>query len=93
MALAIKDGNKMYDQHRRKPKWDFYIMTWEEVKRISLLNGYENADVDKRIDNTNKIAKQIKIEILMWQALFPNYDTPEDMKRIYDKIEKKLIAK
>jgi DNA polymerase III alpha subunit len=20
MALAIKDGNKMYDQHRRKPK-------------------------------------------------------------------------
>ena len=93
MALAIKDGNKMYDQHRRKPKWDFYIMTGEEIKRLSLLNWYENAQVDKWIDNTNKIAEQVKIEIPMWQALFPNHQTPEEIKEIYSKVEKKLISK
>ncbi len=92
MALAIKDGNKMYDQHRRKPKWDFYIMTCDEIKRLSLLNWYENAQVDKWIENTNKIAEQVKIEIPMWQALFPNYDTPDEMKKVYEKVEKKLIS-
>jgi DNA polymerase III alpha subunit len=92
MALAIKDGNKMYNQYRRKPIWEFYIMTWEEIKEISLSNGYESTDIDKRIDNTNKIAKQIKIEILMWQALFPNYNTPEEMKGIYDKVKDGLIC-
>ncbi len=92
MALAIKDGNKMYEQHRRKPKWDFYMMTWEDIKRISQSNWYEVSDIDDRIENTNKIAKQVKIEIPMWQALFPNYDTPAEMKKIYDKVEKKLIC-
>jgi DNA polymerase III alpha subunit len=92
MALAIKDGNKMYDQHRRKPTWEFYMMTWEEIKRISQLNGYEVGDIDKRIENTNKIAKQIKVEIAMWQALFPNHQTPEEITEIYEKVEKGLIS-
>ncbi len=51
MALAIKDWNKMYEQHRRKPKWDFHIMTWEEIKRLLQLNGYEAKDrVDELIE-------------------------------------------
>lgn len=92
MALAIKDGNKMYDQHRRKPKWDFYIMTGEEIKRLLQINGYDVADIDRRIENTNKIAKQVKIEILMWQALFPNHQTPDDIKELYNKVWKTMIS-
>ena len=92
MALAIKDGNKMYDQHRRKPKWDFHMMTWEEIKRLLQLNWYEAKDIDKRIETNNKIAKQVKIEILMWQALFPNYQTPDEMNEIYEKVKWDLIS-
>lgn len=92
MALAIKDGNKMYDQHRRKPIWDFHIMNGDEIVNLLLANGYEQEKIEKRIENNNRIADQVKIEILMWQALFPNYQTPEDMKKIYDDAEKNLIS-
>jgi DNA polymerase III alpha subunit len=92
MALAIKDGNKMYDQHRRKPKWDFHIMSWDEIVNLLLANGYEQEEIEKRIQNNNNIAKQIRIDILMWQALFPNYQTPEEMKEIYDKVKDDIIS-
>lgn len=92
MALAIKDGNKMYDQHRRKPKWDFHIMSGDEIVNVLLGNGYEQEQIEKRIENNNKIAEEIKIDILMWQALFPNYQTPEEMKKIYDDVKDDLIS-
>jgi DNA polymerase III alpha subunit len=34
VALAIKDGKKMYDDDRRKPKGDYHIMSEEEIKAV-----------------------------------------------------------
>lgn len=92
MALAIKDGHKMYDNDRRKPKWDFHIMKWDEIKEILEWNGYSEWQIINWINNNNEIAAWVKIEIPMGQALFPNYQTPENIQKIYDKIWKKLIS-
>ncbi|HKL43658.1 MAG TPA: hypothetical protein VJ892_00065, partial [Candidatus Absconditabacterales bacterium] len=92
MALAIKDGYKMYDKNRRKPKGDFHIMTREEIEDILLSNGYTEGQIKERIENNNNIANNIHIEIPMGQTLFPNYQTPENIKEIYDNVKSNLIS-
>ncbi len=92
MALAIKDGNKMYDNNRRKPKWQYYIMNEDEIKNIMLKNNYEERLVKGRMKNNEKIASKIKIEIPMGQALFPNYTTPEEIQKIYEDNKNNLIS-
>ena len=92
MALAIKDWYKMYDKNRRKPKWDFHIMTREEIEDILLSNWYTEWQIKERIENNNNIANNINIEIPMWQTLFPNYQTPENIKEIYDNVKSNLIS-
>ena len=42
MALAIKDNKRMFDSDRRKPAWDFYLMTWDEIKEILVWNWYKD---------------------------------------------------
>ncbi len=92
MALAIKDGHKMYDKNRRKPKWNFHIMTWDEIKEELESSWYNEWQIEERIKNNNDISKKVNIEIPMWQTLFPNYQTPEDIKEIYENINKDLIS-
>lgn len=92
MALAIKDNKRMFDSDRRKPEWDFYLMTWDEIKEILVWNWYDESDVDERITMNNKIAAEIDIKINMWQWLFPNYQTPEDIAEIYNSIKDSLIS-
>lgn len=91
MALAIKDGNKMYESNRRKPKWVYHIMSQEEIENIMLSNWYKDSQIKERISNNEKIAKDINYEIKLWQYLFPNYETPEDIKNIYEENKDQLI--
>lgn len=92
MALAIKDNKRMFDSDRRKPIWDYYLMTWDEIKSILLENGYLENDVDNWIATNNKIAAWVDIKINMWQWLFPKYQTPDDIKEVYDNIKDSLIS-
>jgi hypothetical protein len=32
------------------------------------------------------------VKITLWQALFPNYDTPEDMKNLYEQNQADLVV-
>lgn len=92
MALAIKDGKKMYEEDRRKPNWEFHIMNWDEIMWIMTSNGYTPDQVWEWLNNNNNIAKEISIDIKMGQALFPNYQTPEDIQKIYDWVKDDLIS-
>lgn len=92
LALAIKDWKKMYDTDRRKPIWDFYLMTGDEINEILLWNGYSQDMVSVWMSTNNEIASQVKIDILMHQALFPIYQTPDDVKQLYDNIKDSLIT-
>ena len=92
MALAIKDNKRMFDSDRRKPAWDFYLMTWDEIKGILLWNWYAESEVDERITMNNKIADEIDIKINMWQWLFPKYQPYDEIKEIYENIKDSLIS-
>ena len=92
MALAIKDNKRMFDSDRRKPAWDFYLMTWDEIKEILVWNWYSESDVDSWIETNNKIANEIDIKINMWQWLFPKYQPSEEVKEIYENIKDSLIS-
>lgn len=93
VALAIKDGLKIYDEGRRKPKGRFHIMKEEEIREILENNGFEKKIINQLIENNERIADQINIEIDLNQALFPNYETPEDVKELYEKHKDQLIVK
>jgi len=93
MALAIKDGYKMYDEQRRKPPGDYHIATESEIREILLKNGYETIQIDERIATNESIADEVNTEIDLYQSLFPNYETPPKMKEIYDKHKDTLIEK
>jgi DNA polymerase III alpha subunit len=92
MALAIKDWKKMFDADRRKPVWDFSLLTWDEIYDILVKNNYSETSIKKWIETNNEIAKKINIEIIMWQALFPVYQTPKDVQELYDNIKDSLIS-
>ncbi|MFA7718069.1 MAG: PHP domain-containing protein [Candidatus Absconditabacterales bacterium] len=91
IALAIKDGKKIYDEDRRKPKGDFYIMTEEEIRAICEKNGYEKAQIDSWIETNSKVAEGIIPEIDLHQTLFPNYDSPEDIIEVYEQYKDQLV--
>lgn len=92
VALAIKDGLKIYDKNRRKPKGRFHIMEEKEIRDILEKNGLENKVINRLIENNEAIAEQIHVEIDLNQTLFPNYETPEDIKELYEKYKDQLVV-
>ncbi|MFZ2151254.1 MAG: PHP domain-containing protein [Candidatus Absconditicoccaceae bacterium] len=92
MALAIKDGYKMYDEIRRKPKGEYHIMNEDEIVNIMTGNGYEDKQINEWIENNNKIAESIDVKIQLGQYLFPNYENPEDVKELYEENKDKLVV-
>ncbi len=93
VALAIKDGLKIYDENRRKPKGQFHIMTEDEIRNILIKNGREKKTINQLIENNTTIADQITTGIDLNQTLFPNYETPEDVKELYDQYKEGLVVK
>jgi DNA polymerase III subunit alpha len=92
VALAIKDGLKIYDENRRKPKGQFHIMTEEEIRKILINNGYDSSTIDKLIKTNTIVAENIETNIDLNQTLFPNYETPEDIKTLYEQHKDILIV-
>lgn len=90
IALAIKDGKKIYDEDRRKPKGEYHIMSEEEIRALCEKNGYSAKQIDERIATNNAIAERIVSEIDLNQTLFPNYDSPEDIVELYEQYKDKL---
>lgn len=93
VALAIKDGLKIYDENRRKPKGQFHIMTEDEIRTILEHNGLDKKIINQLIDTNATIADSITTAIDLNQALFPNYETPEDVKELYEKYKEGLVVK
>lgn len=91
VALAIKDGYKIYDAARRKPKWEYHIMSEKEIRDICKENWYQEKDIEQRIINTASIASCIDVTIELWQTLFPKYESPEEIKELYEKYKDQLI--
>ncbi len=90
-ALAIKDWKKIYQQDRRKPVWEFHIMSEDEIVNILEKNWYSKQQIQEWMWNNNDIAKSVDIELELNQMLFPNHQTPDDIKVLYDSVKDGLI--
>jgi hypothetical protein len=73
----------VYDDDRRKTLWDFYIMTEEEIKEKCLENGFSDSQFTTMNTNIAWFLERIDIQIPLWKILFPEYDSPEDIKELY----------
>lgn len=92
VALAIKDGNRMFDEQRRKVTMQQHIMSENEIQDIAKNNGRDAQLIKLMINNTQRIADSIDIELPLWQILFPKYESPEQIKDLYDNHKDELIA-
>ena len=91
MALAIKDGKKMYEDDRRKVVWDYHIFSEDEMRSVLTKNWYTDAQIDTMFANNVAIAEQCDVTIELWQMLFPNYESPEDITALYEKYHGELV--
>lgn len=91
VALAVKDAKKIYENDRRQPKWDFYIMNEEEITEVLSTNWYTSEQIQIMISTNVNLAESFQVKIALWQALFPNYESPEDVKELYENTKDSLI--
>lgn len=91
-ALAIKDGKRNYDPDARKILWDHHILSEAEVREILQKNNFPVELIDRMVDATGELVERCNAKITLWQALFPNYDTPEDIQKIYDQYKDGLVV-
>lgn len=91
VALAVKDAKKIYDNDRRQPKGEYYIMKKEDVVEILEKNWYTLGQIEKMISNNLMLAESFDVDIALWQVLFPNYESPESILETYEKVKNNLI--
>ncbi len=91
VALAIKDGKRMFDDDRRKVTLQQHIMSEEEIRTIAINNGRDAWLIDQMISNTAMIADSINIEIPLGKILFPNYESPDFIKELYEENKADLV--
>ena len=84
VALAIKDGKRMFDEDRRKVTLQQHIMNESEIRAILTDNGYDEQRITQMIQTTADIAEQIHIDIPLNNILFPKYESPDDIKKLYE---------
>jgi DNA polymerase III alpha subunit len=48
--------------------------------------------IDEWIGNNVAIADRVHVKVKLWQTLFPNYDTPQDIRQLYDANKDQLIV-
>ena len=90
-ALAIKDWKRNYDPDARKIIWEHHILSEMEIREILEKNNFTNSLIDQLIDNTWKLVEECNVKITLWQALFPNYDTPIQIREAYEENKDTLI--
>ena len=90
-ALAIKDGKRNYDPDARKIVWDHHILSEEEIRDILQKNALDTELIDRLVDATWELAELCNAKITLGQALFPNYDTPEEMRVLYNEAKEWLV--
>lgn len=87
IARCIKDGKRVYDEDRRKTQGEFSIMSEEDIRTACEKNGFVESQIDEMVATTEKVADMIDLQIPLWNILFPEYDSPEDIKELYAKFQ------
>lgn len=92
ISLAIKDGMKWQDPHRRKPEFDGSLLTDSQVRSNLISYGCTSDQVQQWMDATGKIAAMCNIVIPQGQVFFPKYHSPDMIKQLYEEHQAGLIV-
>jgi DNA polymerase-3 subunit alpha len=63
VAMAIKDGKRVYDEERRKTKGDFSLQSEDEVRAVCERNSLGLATINNMITTTQDIVNKIDITL------------------------------
>lgn len=88
IATCIKDGKQYYEHGRQKKEGDRHIMAEDEIIGVLTKNGYDQAQISQRMENNQKLIESIDIEIPLHQLLFPVYESPDEIKQLYETFQK-----
>jgi len=91
IALAIRDHKLYQDRDRRKVVWQYHIMTEDEIKTIMTTHGLAASQIDMMIQNTVDCADKLIIDMPPLPAMFPSYDPPERIAKLYEQSKDTLI--
>ncbi|MEF2175080.1 MAG: PHP domain-containing protein [Candidatus Absconditabacteria bacterium] len=64
-----------------------HILNEDEVIKIMKKNNYDEEFVNSLIGNNEKVAEKINLKIPLGQLLFPKYESPEYIIKMYDKVK------
>lgn len=90
-ALSIKDGKRIYDEDRRLVTWKRHIQSEIEIRTTMKNNGFSEEVIEHGIANTQIIADLTNLEIKLNQLLFPNYQSPDEIKSLYEENKDGLV--
>lgn len=91
LAMAIKDGKKMYDKDKRTTAGLLHMMSWEEIENIYRQNDIALDTIQAWYNTTTSIVERCSVSLDLYQSLFPAYETPADLQDLYDKHKDSLI--
>jgi len=83
----------MYDEQRRKVVWDYHIFSEQEVIDVMTKNNYSLKQTQTFMQNNRRVADMVDINITLFEAHFPNYETPQDIMELYKKHKGSLVEK
>lgn len=91
-ALSIKDWKRIYNEDRRLVTWDWHIQSEQEILSTMRNNGFDDEVIQQWMRMTQTIADKTNLEIQLNQLLFPNYQSPDSIKELYEKNKEWLVV-
>ncbi len=91
-ALAIKDGKRIYDTDRRLASHQLHLQSTEEITHGLEKAWWSAETITQWFSTIQTIVNRIDITIPMDTILFPKYEVPEDISKLYTEQKEKLIV-
>ncbi len=88
--ICIKEW-KAFDWN--KIKWDYHIMSKEEIQKTMKENWYDKEEIENLISNNINLSKECNLELQLWKILFPKYEANEKIQDLYQKEKDNLVEK
>ncbi len=92
VALSIKDGKRVYDEDRRIVKIPLHLSSEDEVLGTMKWNWYDQEFISNCLSTIDTVIERCQCEISLNQLLFPKYEAPDEIRKLYEANKNWLIV-